>query len=271
VWHSRPSLARTDPDKLLPFLNQESSRASSKGRTALMVSCMSATAGAASSIARLIKLKADVDMVDSFGYNALLYACDIANQRFPNQKIVSHLLAADADVDHANEITKETPLMMATRRGHTRVSKMLLDANAEVHAQVRPLQQPRPVVRPCMRPFITHAARSLTRMPRPRAARRPSSTRAAPRRTHVSRQSRHQPLRSEWHGSSALCFGTHKPHHPRASAGTRLLLQRKASVDHTNDAGQNALHIAATHGNDDVIVQLVRAHGSNPGGVPLIG
>jgi len=76
-----------------------------------------------------------VDMVDSFGYNALLYACDIANQRFPNQKIVSHLLAADADVDHANEITKETPLMMATRRGHTRVSKMLLDANAEVHAQ----------------------------------------------------------------------------------------------------------------------------------------
>jgi len=109
------------------FINQQSGR----GRTALMRACSSCSTECAS---RLLDLKAQPDLVDKEGQTALIYACNLQNASATNNRLVSLLLAAEADPDLAHTGTGVTPLMFAAGNGHVLVVAELIQAGVCINA-----------------------------------------------------------------------------------------------------------------------------------------
>lgn len=90
--------------------------------TMLMVACLY---GYYDMVDTLIKLKADVDLVDKNGNNALVWCIQ-------NYDIVKLLVHAKINVNQQNFEFK-TPLMFASQLGELNVVKLLLKHNANIH------------------------------------------------------------------------------------------------------------------------------------------
>ena len=125
-----------------------------EGRTALM---LAAQRGHSSVVAELVKAGADTSVKDREGMTGFLLArnCDVFHQLIQGNGVVerlskedrSHILwhacdegkldmvqsviTAGCDVDHIHE--GQTPVMMATLRGHDRIVKELILANCDVN------------------------------------------------------------------------------------------------------------------------------------------
>lgn len=109
-----------------PFINQQSGR----GRTALM---RASIACATSCAARLLELRALPDLVDRDGMTALLFACSLQNPMAANNRLVSLLIAADADPDKPHRETGVTALMFAAGNGHVLAVTELIRSGANIH------------------------------------------------------------------------------------------------------------------------------------------
>jgi ankyrin repeat protein len=96
--------------------------------------------GAASRIAHLgtravvrllIQSKADVNVVDDRGWNALHYMC-----WFGNAQLAKLLLQSGADID-SQDLGGGSPMHLASFNGHLSVIQILLEHNAEIDARAR--------------------------------------------------------------------------------------------------------------------------------------
>ena len=75
---------------------------------------------------KLIKFKANVNLVDSTGYSSLIHAAIRGNN-----EIVKLLIENDADINYSQK-SGHTALVYTIVRGHTDTSKILIDLGANV-------------------------------------------------------------------------------------------------------------------------------------------
>ena len=138
------SVRQRNAGRVSDFINQQSGR----GRTALFRACAFCSTACA---AQLLELKAQPDLVDKEGYTALMVACNLQSPRVANHRLVTLLLAADANPDKALRATGETPLMMAAANGHVKALTELIAAGASLDVADLRLQQSA-LLRGCCRP-----------------------------------------------------------------------------------------------------------------------
>ena len=95
-----------------------------------------AAAGCVEVVTLLLRSGTDPDLLDRGGHTPL-YAVANGCASPAGPAVVRALLAAGADVNAADGVTRATPLHMAARRDHVEIARALLDGGAAVHARDR--------------------------------------------------------------------------------------------------------------------------------------
>jgi ankyrin repeat protein len=93
-------------------------------------------AGCLEVVTLLLRLGADPDMRDSGGHTALYRAANECGWKM-GPLVVRALVAAGADVNARNGVTRATALHMAARRGYVAIAQTLLECGAAVDLRDR--------------------------------------------------------------------------------------------------------------------------------------
>jgi hemoglobin len=101
----------------------------------------------------LLRLGADPDMRDSGGHTPLYRAANECGWKM-GPLVVTALVAAGADVNARNGVTRATALHMAARRGYVAIAQTLLECGAAIDARDRKGDTPLERAVNCRRPAV---------------------------------------------------------------------------------------------------------------------